>query len=77
MNMEFEKVKDKIDKVEINKKAARENVCKIEQCKRKVKEQSWGTISEMQDMGFKIFHKIIIVHIIYFVVNMLNAMPVN
>ncbi len=32
VDMEFEKVKDKSDRVEISTTAAREHVCKIEQC---------------------------------------------
>ena len=40
-----------------------------------VKERSQGTIFEMRDTGFNFFHKMIIVHIVYFVVKLLNAVP--
>ncbi len=52
-----------------------EHVCKIERCNQLVKERSQATISEMRDAGFNFFHKMIIVHIIYFVVKILNAVP--
>ncbi len=55
MDMYFEKVKDKFDKVEINTTAAHEHVCKIERCNQTVKEQSRGTIYELLDAGFKFF----------------------
>ena len=75
MDIEFEKIKKKFDKVKINTTAAPEHVCEIEGCNQSMKERSWGTISEMRDVGFNFFHKMIIVHIIYFVVKMLNAVP--
>ncbi len=75
MDMEFEKIRDKFDKVEINTTAMQEYFCKIERLNQTVKERSRGTISEMRDMGFNFFHKMIIVHIIYFVVKLLNAVP--
>ena len=53
----------------------KEHVCKIERCNKTVKERSPGTISVMRDEGFNFFHKMIIVHIIYFVVKLLNAVP--
>ena len=56
MDMEFEKIKDKFDKIKINMTAVQEHVCEIEGCNQAVKERSRGTISEMRDVGFNFFH---------------------
>ncbi len=72
MDMEFE---ENFDKVKINTTTAYEHVCEIKQCNRMVKERSQGRISEMRDVGFNFFHKMIVVHCIYFVVKLLNAVP--
>ena len=73
MDMELEKIKHVFDKVKVNTTAAREHVGKIQRGIRLIKEQSQYVISDLREAGFKHFHKIIVVHCIYFVCMMLNA----
>ena len=75
MDMEFEKIKDEFDRVEVNTTAAREHVGEIEREIRLVKERSRCVISDLRVAGFTFLHKMIIVHCVYFVVMMLNAVP--
>ena len=67
MDMEFEKIKDNFDKVEVNTTAAREHVGEIERGIRLMKDRSRCVISDLREAGFKYFHKMIVVHCIYFV----------
>ena len=68
MDMEFEKIKDDFDRVEVNTTAAREHVGEIERGIRLVKERSRCVISDLRVAGFTLLHKMIIVHCVYFVV---------
>ena len=75
MDMEFEKIKDDFDKVELNTTAAREHVGEIERGIRFLKERSRCVISDLRVAGFQYFAKWIVVHCVYFVVMMVNAIP--
>ena len=75
MDMEFEKIKDDCDKVEINTTAAREHVAEIEQGIWHVKERSWCVISDLRAAGFQFLHMMIIVHCVYYVIKVINAVP--
>ena len=75
--MEFEKIKDDFELVEVNTTAAREHVGEIERGIRLIKEQSRSVISDLRAAGFTYLHKIIVVHCVYFVVMMLNAVPAD
>ena len=73
MNMEFEKIQDEFDRVEVNTMAAREHVGEIERGIRLVKERSRCVISDLRVTGFTFLHKMIILHCVYCVVMMLNT----
>ena len=75
MDMEFEKIRDNFDKVEVNPTAAREHVAEIERGIRHVKERGQCVISDLRAAGFQFLHRMIIVHCIYFVIMMVNAVP--
>ena len=72
MDMEFEKIADKVELAEINTTAAREHVGEIERQIRLVKERSRATVSVLP---FKSLHKQITIHLVYFSVFWLNAIP--
>ena len=59
MDMEFEKIKDDFDQVEVNTTAAREHVGEIEHAICLLKERSWSVISDLRVAGFIYFHKMI------------------
>ena len=71
MDMEFEKIEDIFDKVEVNTTIALEHVGEMEQGIWLVKEQSQYVISEIRPAGFAYLHKMIVVHCVYFVVEFL------
>ena len=75
MDMEFEKIEDNFDKVEVNTTIALEHVGEMEQGIWLVKEQSQYVISEIRPAGFAYLHKMIVVHCVYFVDMMLNDIP--
>ena len=75
MDMEFKKIKDEFDRVEVNTTAAREHVGEIERGIRLVEEWSLCIISDLRVAGFTFLHKMIIVPCVYFVVMMLNTVP--
>ena len=77
MDMEFEKIKYVFDKVKVNTTAEREHVGEIKRGIRLMKERSRCVISNLREAGFKHFHKMIVVHCIYFLCMMLNATPAS
>ena len=77
MNMEFVKIQDNFDMVEVNTTAAREHVREMEQGIQLVKDQSRCVISDLRSAGFTYLPKMTVVHCVYFVVMMLNAVPAN
>jgi len=77
MDMEFEKVKDEFSRVVVNTTAAREHVGEIERAIQHVKDRSRCVISDLRVAGFQYLHKLIVVHCIYFVVMMINAVPAD
>ena len=77
MDMNFEKIKDNIDKVEVKTTAGRKHVGEIERGIRLMKERSRCVISDLHEAGFKHFHKMIVVHCIYFICMVLNATPAS
>ena len=77
MDMEFEKIKDEYDRVEINTTAAREHVSEAEKSVQDVKVRARCVISDLRVAGFMYLHKMIVVHCVYFVVMMINAVPAD
>ena len=73
MDMEFEKIKDEFDRVEVNTTAAREHVGDIERVIQFLKDRARAAMSDLHVAGFVYFHKMIIVHCVYFVCMMVNA----
>jgi len=72
MDMEFEKNADKVALAEINTTAAREHVGEIERQIRLVKERTRATTSVLP---FKSLHRQLTIHLVYFSVFWLNAIP--
>ena len=70
--MEFEKVSEKLNNIEVNTTAAREHVGEIERQIRLIKERARAMVA---DMPFKYIPKQIVIHLIYFVALWLNAFP--
>ena len=77
MDMEFEKLKDAPDMelIGVNITAAREHVDKNEQAIRIIKEQSRCVMKTLVITGILNIHKQIVIHMIYFVTMILNAVP--
>ena len=75
MDMEFEKIKENFTAVEVNTTAAREHVGEIERAIRFKKEHLRCVVSTLRDVGFKYYHRMIIVHGVYFVIMMINGLP--
>ena len=63
--MEFQKVQDDLELVQVNTIAARDNMGEIDHRIRVVKE---GATSVIVDIPFSLLHKKIVIHLIYFVV---------
>ena len=72
MDMEFEKVADDFDLIQVNTTAAREHVGEIERGIRVVKERARAVVSTLP---YDLLHKQLVVHLIYFVVTWLNSFP--
>ena len=72
MDMEFEKVQDELGLVQVNTMATHEHVGEIEHGIWTIKERSR---SVMSDFPFKFLHKQVVIHLVYFCVMWLNAMP--
>ena len=75
MDMEFEKIKDEFTQVVVNTTAAREHVGEIERVIKFIKERARCVVSDLRVAGFKYLHKLIVVHCLYFVTLMINAVP--
>ena len=75
MDMEFEKIRDEFDKGVVNTTAAREHVGEIERVTKFIKERARCVVSDLRVAGFKYLHQLIVVHCIYFVTMMINAVP--
>ena len=70
--MEFKKVSEKLNNIEVNTMSAREHVGEIERQIRLIKERSRAVVA---DMPFKYLPKQIVIHLVYFVALWLNAFP--
>ena len=70
--MEFEKLVDRLDHIEVNTTAAREHGSNIERQIRVIKERSRAVVSTLP---FSHLHKQIVIHLVYFAVLWLNAFP--
>ena len=70
--MEFEKVKDELGLVDVNTTAAREHVAEIERGIRLLKERSRCVV---KSLPFQYLPKQIVIHMVYFVCMMVNAVP--
>jgi hypothetical protein len=77
MDMEFEKIKDEFDYVEVNTTAAREHVSEAKKAIQDMKVRARCVILDLRVAGFLYLHKMIVVHCVYFVVMMMNAVPAN
>ena len=75
MDMEFEKIIDKIDMAIVNTTAARELVTNCERGIRTIKESARCIVSEMRRVNIKVLPKQVIIHLIYFVVMWINGGP--
>ena len=73
MDMEFEKIKDKVGLVEINTTAAREHVGEIERQICLIKERKRCSTSYMLDCGMIYLPKQIVIHLVYNVCLWMNA----
>jgi hypothetical protein len=65
MDQEFDKIKDKINMVEINTTAACEDVGKIECLIRTIMEDSRALVS---DLPYSILPRQVVIHLVYFAV---------
>jgi len=74
MDMEFDKVKDKLPSLIINTTAAREHVAEIERKIRLVKERSRAIITTLP---YAALPKLMVIELLHFVVMWLNAFPTN
>ena len=72
IDMEFEKVQDELGLVQVNTRAAQEHVGEIEHGICTINDRSR---SVMSGLPFKFLHKQVVVHLVYFCVMWLNAMP--
>ncbi len=77
MDIEFKKVKSKLDNVEINIAAAREHMDKIEQGIHMLKERCRYMLSGLWNLGWLYFHKWISVHCFYHMTKMINTFPMK
>ena len=74
MDMEFEKLRDKLPNVTLNTTAAREHVGEIERKIRVVKERARSTISILP---YKLLPKLVIIELMHFCVMWMNSFPVK
>ena len=74
MDMEFEKLKDKLPNVTLNTTAVQEHVGEIERKIRVVKERARSTMSILP---YKLLSKLVIVELMYFCVMWMNSFPVK
>jgi hypothetical protein len=72
MDMEFEKVKTELGLVDVNTTAAREHVAEIERGIRLLKERARCVV---KSLPFQYLPKQIVIHLVYFVCMMVNAIP--
>ena len=72
MDMEFVKLADEFDFVEINNTVAREHVGEIERSHRTLKEREGCVVSELP---YNTLPMQMVIHLVYFVVLWLNAFP--
>ena len=73
MDREFECIEDDFDKVVVNTSAAREHVGEIERQIRVVKERCRCTNSELREAGYQYYHRMVIIHLVYFVCMFVNG----
>ena len=69
----FEKIKDEYDKLVVNITTAREHVGEIERAIRHIKDRTRCVVSNLRVAGFQYLHTWIVVHCLYFVVMIINA----
>ena len=74
MDMEFEKLKDKLPNVTLKTTSAREHVGEIKRKIRVVKERAR---SMMSILPYKLLSKLVIVELMYFCVMWMNSFPVK
>jgi hypothetical protein len=72
MDQEFDKIEEKTDMVEITTTAAHEHIGKIECYNRTIKERNQALMS---DLPFKVLHRQVIIHLVYFASLWLNSLP--
>ena len=72
MDMEFEKVQEKLAIIKVNTTAAREHVLDIERQIRLIKERVKCTIG---DFIFDPTHRLMLIHVVYTCVMWINAIP--
>ena len=72
MDTEFDKIKDKSKIVTINTAAPREHVPETERAIRDIKNRCCTVLSTLP---YDYYHRQIIIHLVYFVVQMINAVP--
>ena len=77
MDMEFEKLKDTpgMELIDVNTTTAREHVGEIKRAIRIIKEQARYVMKTLVIAGILKFHKQIVIHMVYVVTMMLNAVP--
>lgn len=73
MDMEFDKIKDKLPSLIVNTMAAREHVAEIEWKIRLVKERCRGIIATLP---YAKLPKLMVIELLHFIVMWLNAFPV-
>jgi len=74
MDMEFEKLRDKLPNVTLNTTAAREHIGEIERKIQVVKERAMSTISILP---YKLLPKLVIIKLMHFCVIWMNSFPVK
>ena len=77
MDMEFEKIKDEFDTVVVNTTGVREHVGEIKRLIKFIKERACCVILDLRVACFKYLHMLIVVHCLYFVTMMINAVPAD
>ncbi len=70
--MDFKKINNKCYLIKVNNTAAREHMAEIEHEIRLIKDPSCCVTANLKLAGIKIFHKMIVVHCVYFCSHMLN-----
>ena len=74
MDGEFAKVEDELPLVQSNTAATQEHVAEIERGHRTIKERARCVVSELP-FAWKCLHQQIIIHLVYYVVKWINAVP--